>query len=159
MTTKNQNSHMAIPGAHIRAGRGSEPVGRQGPETSPKCWYMYGPCWATAISKLMFPNKYAWYPPLKDNNRARRNPYYKPLKHSMLCPWYLLESSGNYWRQRTLLREQSYCTFYRREWPRNQTRVGDDTSHPRYRTHAYTPIYTLYYKPHFTLSSRNKQFH
>ena len=64
MTTKNQNSHMAIPGALIRAGRGSEPVGRQGPETSPKCWYMYGPCWATAISKLMFPNKYAWYPPL-----------------------------------------------------------------------------------------------
>ena len=65
MTTKNQNSHMAIPGAHIRAGRGSEPVGRQGPETSPKGWYMYGPCWATAISKVMFPNKYAWYPPLK----------------------------------------------------------------------------------------------
>ena len=57
---------MAIPGAHIRAGRGSEPVGRQGPETSPKCWYMYGPCWAIAISKFMFPNKYAWYPPLKD---------------------------------------------------------------------------------------------
>ena len=46
---------MAIPGAHIRVGRGSEPVGRQGPETSPKCWYMYGPCWATSISKLMFP--------------------------------------------------------------------------------------------------------
>ena len=56
---------MAIPGAHIRAGRGSEPVGRQGPETSPKCCNMYGPCWATAISKLMFPKKYAWYPPLK----------------------------------------------------------------------------------------------
>ena len=54
---------MAIPGAHIRAGRGSEPVGRQGPEASPKCWYMYGPCWATAISKLMFPNKFTWYPP------------------------------------------------------------------------------------------------
>ena len=57
---------MAIPDAHIRAGRGLEPVGRQGPETSPKCWYMYGPCWATAISKLMFPKKYAWYPPLKN---------------------------------------------------------------------------------------------
>ena len=56
---------MAIPGAHIRAGRGSEPVGRRGPKTSPKCWYMYGPCWATSISKLMFPKKYAWYPPLK----------------------------------------------------------------------------------------------
>ena len=63
ITTKNQNSHMAITGAHVRAGRGSEPVGRQGPETAPKCWYMYVPCWATAISKLMLPNKYAWYPP------------------------------------------------------------------------------------------------
>ena len=58
---------MAIPGAHIRAGRGSEPVGRRGPKTSPKCWYMYGLCWATSISKLMFPKKYAWYPPLKTN--------------------------------------------------------------------------------------------
>ena len=54
--------YMAIPGAHIRVGRGSELVGRRGPETSPKCWYMYGPCWATSISKLMFPKKYAWYP-------------------------------------------------------------------------------------------------
>ena len=52
---------------YIRAGRGSEPVGRRGPETSPKCWYMYGPCWATSISKLMFPKKYAWYPPLKQS--------------------------------------------------------------------------------------------
>ena len=71
MTTKNQNSHMAIMGAHIRAGRGSEPVGRQGPETSPKCWYLYGPCWATAISKLMLPNKYAWYPPPPPLKAAR----------------------------------------------------------------------------------------
>ena len=64
---------MAIPGAHIRAGRGSEPVGRQGPEASPKCWYMYGPCWATAIPKLMFPNKFAWYPPLNtvDDEKQR----------------------------------------------------------------------------------------
>ena len=50
-----KNSHMATPGAHIRAGCGSEPVGRRGPKTSPKCWYMYGPLWATSISKLMFP--------------------------------------------------------------------------------------------------------
>ena len=36
----------------IRAGRVSEPVGRRGPETSPKCWYMYGPCWATQFQKM-----------------------------------------------------------------------------------------------------------
>ena len=60
---------MAIPGAHIRAGRGS-PVGRRGPKTSPKCWYMYRLCWATSISKLMFPKKYAWYPPLNKNTRT-----------------------------------------------------------------------------------------
>ena len=70
-----------------------------------------------------------------------------------------MESSGNYWRQRTILREQPYCTFHKREWPRNQTRVRDDTNHPRYRTHVYKPIYTLY-KPSFsfTLSSRNKKY-
>ena len=55
---------MAIPSAHIRAGRGSEPVGRRGPETSPKCWYMYGPCWATSISKLKFPKNMLGTPPL-----------------------------------------------------------------------------------------------
>ena len=64
MTTLNQNSHMATPDAHIRAGRGPEPAGRQGPETPPKCRHTYGPRWATAISKPMLPKKHAWYPPL-----------------------------------------------------------------------------------------------
>ena len=67
MTAKNQSGHMAVPGALIRAGRGSGPVGRRGPETSPGCWCVYGPCWAAAISGLMFPNKCAWYPPLKES--------------------------------------------------------------------------------------------
>ena len=77
MTTKNQNSHMAIPGAHIRAGRGSKPVGRQGPETSPKCWYMYGPCWATAISKLMFPKNMLGTPPLRNMKTIGINSKYE----------------------------------------------------------------------------------
>ena len=77
---------MAIPGAHIRAGRGSEPVGRQGPEASPKCWYMYGPCWATAISKLMFPNKFAWYPPLKVRKSTRSYKSAKSAYSSTMLP-------------------------------------------------------------------------
>ena len=68
MTTKNQNSHMAIPGAHVRVGRGLEPVGRQGPETSPKCWYMYGPCWAL---KIDVPKQICLVPPPPPLKRRR----------------------------------------------------------------------------------------
>ena len=56
---------MAISGSHIWAGRGPEPVGRRGPETSPKVSPMTrGTCGATS-SKLIFPKKVAWSPPLK----------------------------------------------------------------------------------------------
>ncbi len=52
---------MAILGVHIWAGRGSEPVGRRGPEPSPKGSLMTrGTCGAPS-SKLIFPKKFAWY--------------------------------------------------------------------------------------------------
>ena len=104
MPLRGGGGHMAIPGAHIRAGRGSEPVGRQGPEASPKCWYMYGPCWATAISKLMFPNKFTWYPPLNQKVISSQEFGQKhkkmikinlPLSHSQTTTFFKTLFKGN----------------------------------------------------------------
>ena len=64
VTALNRSSHVAVPGARVGAGRGLGPVGRRGPGASPGCWCMCGPCWAAAVSGLMFPGEFAWYPPL-----------------------------------------------------------------------------------------------
>ena len=66
LTLYDQLGDMPILGAIVgRAGRGSEPVGREGPESSPKVSPVTrGTCGGGALcSKWILPKKKAWTPP------------------------------------------------------------------------------------------------